>query len=271
MVPVAGQMRSSLPNLLATPAQTAYSVCLEAAMKAQFAAWSGGEIGVLLRGESEPIRSWSECWDWPRVMRHVGLILMGAGCYGAAMGCWRDPVQALYVAAKLPLIILLTAGGNALLNAMLAPLLGLNIPFRQSFLAVLMSFAIAAVILGAYSPLAAFLVWNAPPLSPDDRISGGAYSFIQLTHVGVIAFAGVAANLRLMQLLRQLGGRTGVARRVLLAWLAGNLFLGSQLSWILRPFIGAPGLPVEFVRATAFKGSFYEAAFRSLQHLLSFH
>ena len=64
----------------------------------------------------------------------------GAGLYGAAMGCWRDPMQALYTAIKFPLIILLTAAGNAMLNAMLAPLLGLNISFRQSFLAILMSF-----------------------------------------------------------------------------------------------------------------------------------
>jgi predicted membrane-bound spermidine synthase len=77
-------------------------------------------------------------------------------------------------------------------------------------------------------------------------------------HVGVIAFAGVAANLRLVQLLRRLSGNAAVARRVLAAWLVGNLFLGSQLSWILRPFIGAPGLPVEFLRSTAFKGNFYE-------------
>jgi LmbE family N-acetylglucosaminyl deacetylase len=39
-----------------------------------------------------------------------------------------------------------------------------------------------------------------------------------------------------------------VAWRVISAWLAANLFLGSQLSWILRPFIGSPGLPVEFLR-----------------------
>jgi hypothetical protein len=54
-----------------------------------------------------------------------------------------------------------------------------------------------------------------------------------------------------------------------LAWLAGNLFFGSQLTWILRPFIGAPGLPVEFVRATAFKGNFYETVFHSLMRLLN--
>ena len=71
-----------------------------------------------------------------------------------------------------------------------------------------------------------------------------------LTHVAVIAFAGMTGNVRLFQLLAQLGGSRAVALRVLLAWLAGNLFLGSQLSWILRPFIGSPTLPVEFFRAT---------------------
>jgi hypothetical protein len=61
-----------------------------------------------------------------------------------------------------------------------------------------------------------------------------------------------------------------VARRVLFAWLAGNLFLGSQLSWILRPFIGSPTLPVEFLRDAAFNGNFYETVFRSALRLLKF-
>ena len=186
------------------------------------------------------------------------------------MGYWRSPLQALYVAIKFPLIILLTALGNALLNAMLAPLLGLNIGLRQSFLAALFSFTIASAILGSFSPLAAFMVWNAPPLSASAaELSTGTYTFIQLTHVAVIAFAGVTANLRLAQLLRHLSGSGAVAWRVLIAWLAGNLLFGSQLTWILRPFIGAPGLPVEFLRATAFKGNFYETVFRAFLRLLS--
>jgi len=239
-------------------------------MQTQFAKLNRREIGVLLRGEPGPLRSWTEHWNFPRAALHAGLIGIGAALYGAAMGCWRDPLQGLYTAIKLPLIILLTTFGNALLNAMLAPLLGLNLPFRQSFLAILMSFSIASVILASFSPLVAFLLWNAPPLS-DARLAGGTYNLIQLTHVAVIAFAGIAANLRLGQLLRQLGGNDRVARRVLFAWLAGNLFFGSQLSWILRPFIGSPGLPVEFLRANAFHGNFYESVFRSLLHLFNFN
>src|SRR3989440_9590597 len=200
------------------------------------------EISVLLRGEPQSLRAWIEGWDQRRLTFCLAVLFLGAGLYGAAMGWWRDPRQGLFVAIKFPLIIFLTTLGNALLNAMLAPLLGLNISFRQSLLAILMSFTIAAAILGSFSPLAAFLIWNAPALSTDAQVSDLPYRAIQLVHVAVIAFAGTTATLRLAQLLRNLSGNAAVARRVLFAWLAGNLFLGSQLCWIFRPFIGMPGL-----------------------------
>lgn len=239
-------------------------------MQTQSAKLKRRELSVLLHGEPEPLQLWSVQWDIRRLALQVGIIFIGAGLYGTAMGWWRDPLQALYTAIKFPLIILLTAAGNAMLNAMLAPLLGLNIPFRQSFLAIVMSFTIAAAILGSFAPLVAFMIWNSPPMSPDVSISTGTYCFILLTFVVAIAFAGITANLRLFQLLRHLGGNRLVAVRVLLAWLVGNLFFGSQLSWILRPFIGSPGLPVEFLRATAFKGNFYETVFHAVQRLLTF-
>lgn len=227
-----------------------------------------GSVSALLRGESRALRAWCERWDAGRAALWVGLIIAGAGLYGGAMGCWRSPLAAAFVAIKFPLIILLVTLGNALLNAMLAPLLGLNLGLRQSILAVLASFAIASVILGAFSPLILFMVWNAPPMTPKPLDSAGTYSFIQLTHVSIIAFAGLAANLRLAQLLRELSGSVAVARRVLVAWLAGNLFLGSQLCWLLRPFIGSPALPVEFLRPDAFQGNFYETLFHAVARLV---
>ena len=228
----------------------------------------------LLRGELPALRSWTAEWRRPNLLRDSGLIIIGAGCFGAALGCWRAPEQALFAALKLPLIMLLTAMGNGLLNTMIAPLLGLQTTFRQSFLAILTSFALAAAILGAMSPLAAFVIWNAPPLQTGANDWTSANNSV--THAGVllllvatIAFAGIAANLRLLQLLRDLAGQRATAWRVLLAWLAGNLFFGSQLSWILRPFIGSPGLPVQFLRDDAFNGNFYEAVWRTGLHLFN--
>lgn len=237
-------------------------------MQAQATIPNPGAFGTLLRGEASTLAGWATHFDSRRLAVHVGVIAFGAGLYGAAMGLWREPMQALFVAIKFPLILLFTALGNALLNGMLAPLMGLNISFRQSLLAILMSFTIAAAILGAFAPLAAFLVWNAPPMTPDVK-STFTYGFIKLVHVVVIAFAGIAGNARLFQLLTQLGGCRKVAQRVLFAWLAVNLFLGSQLTWIARPFIGSPQLPVVFLRDTAFQGNFYENFFYTVLNLLS--
>jgi hypothetical protein len=57
------------------------------------------------------------------------------------------------------------------------------------------------------------------------------------------------------------------AIKVLFGWLAGNLLLGTQLCWIMRPFIGSPGLPVQFFRPDAFRGNFFEAVSWSLSRI----
>jgi hypothetical protein len=227
------------------------------------------DFGSLLRGEAETLASWTAQLESRRLVFQMAVIVVGAGLYGAAMGCWRDPWQALFVALKFPLVLLLTALCNALLNGMLAPLLGLSLNLRQALQAVFISFAVAAAILGAFAPLAGFLIWNVPPMSPDEK-STLTHGFIKLVHVGVIAFAGIAGNVRLFQLLSRWAGSERVARRVLCAWLAVNLFLGSQLTWIARPFIGAPHLPVVFLRDTALEGNFYENVFRTALGLVRF-
>jgi hypothetical protein len=224
------------------------------------------QIPVLLRGENESVHAWVQDWQAGRILFHTSIIVCGSALYGAATGFWRDPLQAVYTAMKFPLLILLTTLGTALLNGMLAPLLGLNLRFRQSLLAVLMSFAIACAILGSLSPIIFYLAWNTPPVS-ESASAGSAHSVLLLSLVGSIAFAGIVANLRLVQLLRRLSESPAIARRILFAWLATNLFLGSQLSWILRPFVGSPGLPVQFLRPDAFNGNFYESVFLAFQRL----
>jgi len=227
------------------------------------------QLPVLLRGESKTIQPWIQEWNTRRALLYVGVIVFGTGLYGAAMGWWRSPLQGFYTAFKLPLVILLTTVGNALLNGMLAPLLGLNIGFRQSLTVVLSSFTIAAAILGSFSPQVFFIVWNTPAVTASSHLSGRAYSFMQLTHVALIAFAGVVANLRLFPLLQSLSKSNGVACKVLFAWLAGNLFLGSQICWVLRPFIGPPEMKVEFLGSHPFQGSLYETVFEAARHLIN--
>jgi hypothetical protein len=226
-------------------------------------------LDLLLRAEAWILREWVILRLGSVICFCLCSIVVGAGLYGAAMGSWRNAWQALYTGIKLPLVLLLTALGNGLLNGLLAPLLGLNVSFRQSLVLVLVSFAIASVILAGLSPIAWFLVWNTPSLGGMTRLSSSEYGFLQLALAVFIAFAGIVGNLRLLPLLRQWSNNGTAAIRVLLAWLSVNLFLGSQIAWVLRPFIWDPAGPVEFIGRQYFRGSFFETVFEALRRLLS--
>lgn len=227
------------------------------------------QIPVLLRSEVDALREWAEHDVAGRICFLVVVTFCGSAAYGFTIGFWRAPEQGVYAAIKFPLVILLATFGNALLNGMVAPLLGINLRFRQSLFAVLTSFAITATILGGVSPILFFLVVNTPTIAESGGRAGSVHAFVLLIQVAVIAVAGVIGNLRLMRLLRYWSGDESAARRVMFCWLGGNLFLGAQLSWNLRPFIGSPDLPIQFLRPDALQGNFYEAVWNSLIRLIN--
>jgi len=215
----------------------------------------GDEIAAMLEDRS------------PRWLMFCGLVILaGCGLYGLSVGLWLSPLQSLFTGLKIPLLIFLTCAGNALLYGMLAQMIGSGLGFRQASAAILLSFTVAACLLAAFCPLGFFVLWNTPPLASEH--AGAGHSLTLLTHVALIAYAGVTANVRLFSLLRRVAPSPRAAATTLFAWLAGNLLLGAQLAWIFRPFIGSPGLPVEFLRADPLRGNFFEAVWSALQRLL---
>ena len=92
-----------------------------------------------------------------------------------------------------------------------------------------------------------------------------------MTHTFLIGFAGIAANVHLHRLLAARAPNRTSATLTLLAWLAGNGFLGAQFSWALRPFFGSPNLDVAFLRPDPMTGNFYESVWYSIDHLSSGH
>ncbi len=211
------------------------------------------------------IAGWLENLSLRRLTICAVVIVIGCGLYGLTIGLWRAPLQGVYVAIKFPLLIFLTCLGNGLINGMLAQLLDVRLSFRQTSAAILFSFTLVALILAAFSPISLFILYNAPALESTGSATG--YSFILLSHVGIIAYAGCLANYRLYQLLIYMSGSTRAAGRALFGWLAGNLLLGSQLAYILRPYIGSPNLPVEFFRDNPLEGNFFEAVWAALRQL----
>ena len=208
----------------------------------------------------------------------IATLLAGTACYGLAFGLWRDPTQALFSAVKLPLLFVATVLASIVLNVLLAALCRAPLTFRQSAVCVLVGLATTAVVLAAIAPVAAFVSFTVAP--PDPALvghDGGEPAVIEanrhaqallLFHVGAIAIAGVMGNLRLFALLRKLTGRRDIAARVLVSWLAAELFVGSELSWLLRPFLGRPQFAVSFFTEDPLAGSFYEEVAAAIVHAL---
>ncbi|MGV3660847.1 MAG: hypothetical protein ACO1TE_11705 [Prosthecobacter sp.] len=184
-------------------------------------------------------------------------IVTGCGLYGFAIGLGRAPLMACYVAVKMPLLIFLTLGVNGLINGMFGSLLGSGMSFRQTMQACLMSFALFGLIVGSLAPVMIGMALDRPADGAAEL--PGWYRMFLLTNTAVIAFAGVIANHKLLRLIEAFSGSRPAAIRTLVAWLAGNLFVGAQLSYNLRPFFGNPDLPVQFLRPDPFNGTFYEA------------
>ena len=218
------------------------------------------DISLLCRGEPLQLKSWLREGRSGLLFTIVCIVICGA-IYGFTLGILRSPVQAVYAAIKFPLLIFGTVFLNGLLNGMLAMILGIELRLRESLRAILMSYAIACLFLASLGPVFFFHLWN---WSSSDQ--GNSFFYWKIYHILMIALAGTIGNIRLYQLLSEVAGKVK-GQALLLTWLAANLFLGCQLSWILRPFFGNPNIEVAFLREDALERSFYEDFFLIVQGL----
>ena len=221
------------------------------------------ELAILLRGAPEDLRKWINDPSAASLRLCLVTIILAFCIYGMTVGFWRDPKMGIFVGIKMPALILLTLACNGFLNGMLGLLLGSDLGFRQSIMAQLMSFTIAALVLGGLAPVTFFMSLNAP--APDAENAANAHSYFLVAHTVLIAVAGIIANLHLAKLLIAVTPDARTAIATLLAWLGGNAFVGAQLSWIMRPFFGTPTIEIGFLRPNPFDGTFYEVFWNRLQ------
>ncbi|BDS04965.1 hypothetical protein NT6N_00050 [Oceaniferula spumae] len=225
-------------------------------------------IPPLCRGNRGLLQGWLEKQPVVSLAFCIPAILVGCGMYGFTLGLWQGWEMASYVAIKLPLVIFATLLVNGLINGMLAMVLGSGISIRQSLQFLLAGFALMSIILASLSPITFFMALQAP--EPHEPGAQQWHSTILLSHTFLIAYAGIIAHRSLLGHLRNFATSRLLGTRTFFAWLAGNLFVGAQISWIMRPFFGSPGLQVQFLRDHPMEGSFYETVWRSFLLLSGF-
>lgn len=218
---------------------------------------------LLVRGEKTSLR-WVSELDRKAIPLCLATIFLGVGLYGASIGIWQGPKLATYTAIKLPLIILITLTVNGMINGMLAVLLGSRLSFTQTAFAILTAFTVFALIVGSLSPVTMAMALDLP--SPESLNAEVIHRRLLLTHTSIIALAGLVSTGRLFQLLTRFAETVAAARCCFAALIFGNLFVGAQISYLLRPIFGQPGLKIEFLRPDPFRGNFYESVWWALTH-----
>jgi hypothetical protein len=179
----------------------------------------------------------------------VRLVVL-AGMYGVCLGWYAWNLQIVASAIKMPLLLLGTMG--ICFPALFAfnMFLGSKLNMKQTIAILLVANYVMAFFLASLAPILLFFTIASP-----DKY------FVSLLNFTSCTLAGIFFLLFLWKGTRYLTLRAGKTYnpRIIRIWSLIYIFVGTQLSWLLRPFMGDPGT---FVLFRDIEGNFYLAMFR---------
>jgi hypothetical protein len=182
--------------------------------------------------------------------------------YGAVLGSTHSLLQALSSATKLPLLFLITLIICVPALYVFSVLFGSRQQLKQSIALVLSAITVTAVILLSLAPITFFFM-----------LTTDGYQFFKLLNVLFFTIAGSLGMVFLSQGMQLVATsddqeRLKVRGLVLYVWIALYAFVGSQMAWTLRPFVGYPDAKFELIRELG--GNFYSNILISLGEVLGF-
>ena len=197
----------------------------------------------------------------PKMKAMLIACLIFFALHGAVMGSSHSAWQALSSAGKLPLLFLSTLVICSPTLYFFNLLFGSSQSPWQHIALVLTAITVTSVLLLSFSPIVLFFL-----------LTTSHYQFFKLLNVAAFAIAGIvgvvflAQGMRLMSDADAEGAQT--RQYVVYVWIVIYAFVGSQMAWTLRPFVGAPGLDFELFRQLG--GNFYANIFASIGEILGF-
>jgi hypothetical protein len=142
---------------------------------------------------------------------------------------------------------------------MMSPATASRLSFTQTLGLIMLALTLNAILLASCAPIVLFFVF-----------SGASYNFIKLLHVAIFAFSSCWGMLALWQGLQAMCEHSDLypkrAVRIMQVWILVFGFVGTQMAWSLRPFVGQPNLPFQWLRADQ-AGNFYEGVWQSIRSL----
>lgn len=192
------------------------------------------EIGGMLRAEGRyAVGGRGVPW-----LPLAGMLVAAGFLYGAVMGSYGlRLLQPVYSGLKVPLLLLVSTLVCLPSFFVINTVLGLRDDFAAACRGVLASQATVGVALASMAPL--IVVAYA---------STDHYRTAIVLNGVVFAAATVAGQTALNRHYAALVARNPLHRIGRAVWLTLYVFVAIQAAWVLRPFIGSPALPSQFLR-----------------------
>jgi len=186
----------------------------------------------------------------------VALVCAMYCSYGVSMGIPRGMFSGLVSGLKLPFLYLLTLIVCFPPFYVLNNALGPRVPPIACLRLLLFATSANAVAIVSYAPVSYFFTFT----TSSSAMSG--YRFLVGMHVIVFAIAGILSIFVIHVLFRATAHQLQRPLRPMFLIVFGGVyaFVGTQMSWVLRPWIGSWAM--DYAPFRAIEGSFIESIFR---------
>ncbi|MCK5832331.1 hypothetical protein KAH81_01540 [bacterium] len=174
--------------------------------------------------------------------------------YGISMGLYNSIPQAISAAIKVPVLFILSLIICSPALFIFNILLGSKLSLAQSLAMILSAFVMAGCILASFAPIVIFFM-----------LIGSSYTFLRLLHIAIFTIAGLTSMKTLNDGLvyaceeHSVYPKQGV--QIFKIWVIIFAFVGTQLAWNLRPFLGNKDLQFQLFRKQ--DGNFYSHFIRT--------
>jgi len=187
------------------------------------------------------------------------MIFCSSAVYGFTMGIRHSYTQALCSCFKVPLLFYATLMICIPTLHFIGLLVGSRIRFSQTMNVLLLGISVNSVLLSAFAPISLFFL-----------LTGSSYPFMMLMHVAIFTFCGAAGldsikkNIRYLRKIQPGGNHKG-AKYLLFIWMLLYMFVGTQMAYVLAPFVGKVS---DFMFFRTPKGNFYSYLFEIIGEAL---
>lgn len=187
------------------------------------------------------------------------LIVIMSFVYGIVMGGYHSLAQAIASGIKVPILFSIVLIICFPAFFIIQFILGSKLKLSQMISIILTGFVLSTAIIVSFTPIVVFFL-----------LTGGNYYFLQLLHITIFILSGIFGMKTIIDALRYSCEQHNIYPKIgvdiFKFWIVILVFVGIQMAWNLRPFLGDKNESFKLFRE--YEGNFYAALIYSVNQLI---